>query len=124
MKCPNCGYVYGTNKKQQDDLSDMLMARDEKTRKLIRKVHRDITKVLPSDRMLKSFWSFMKGTNHIENRELRRGINQFYKSNHLNFGRGLAYLKAIIVNQHLNKNKQKELERKRLGSAPPLRKVK
>jgi hypothetical protein len=124
MKCPVCGYMYGTNKKQSDDLADMLSLRDDKTRKLIRKVHRDIVKVVPSDRMLKSYWSFLKAVKDISDRELRQGINQYYQANHLNFGRGLAYLKAIIVNKHINKDKQVYLERKRLGSSPPLKEVK
>ena len=97
--------------------------RGEKTRKLIQKVQRDIVKKVPSDRTLNSYWKFIKAVEHIEDRELRRGINDFYKANHINYGRGLAYLKAIIVNKHLNKDKQKELERKRLGSTPPLREI-
>tara|TARA_R110002051_G_scaffold273850_1_gene334537 strand:+ start:405 stop:776 length:372 start_codon:yes stop_codon:yes gene_type:complete len=123
MKCPVCGYMYGTNKKQSDDLNEMLLCRDERTRKLIRKVHRDIIKVVPSDRMLKSYWSFLKGVKEVGDRELRQGINQYYQANHINFGRGLAYLKAIIVNKHLNKDKQQKLERKRLGSSPPTREI-
>ena len=44
MKCPVCGYLYGSNKKQSEDLGEMLRKRDEKTRKLIQKVQRDIVK--------------------------------------------------------------------------------
>jgi len=123
MKCPVCGYLYGSNKKQSEDLGEMMRKRDEKTRKLIQKVQRDIVKKVPSDRTLNSYWKFIKAVEHIEDRELRRGINDFYKANHINYGRGLAYLKAIIVNKHLNKDKQKELERKRLGSTPPLKEI-
>ena len=123
MKCPVCGYLYGSNKKQSEDLGEMMKKRGEKTRKLIQKVQRDIVKKVPSDRTLNSYWKFIKAVEHIEDRELRRGINDFYKANHINYGRGLAYLKAIIVNKHLNKDKQKELERKRLGSTPPLREI-
>ena len=124
MKCPVCGHVYGSNKKQSQDLSDMLMQRDDKTRKLINKVHRDIVKNVPSDRMLTNLWKFVKAVDNIPDRELRKGINDYYAANHLTFGRGLAYLKAIIVNKNINKDKQKELERKRLGSSPPLKEVK
>ncbi len=124
MKCPVCGHIYGSTKKQSDDLSEMLMQRNAKTRKLINKVHRDIVKNVPSDRMLTNFWKFVKAVVNVPDRELCRGINDYYAANHLSFGRGLAYLKAIIVNKHLNKDKQEYLERKRLGSSPPLKEVK
>ena len=77
MKCPVCGHIYGSTKKQSDDLSEMLMQRNAKTRKLINKVHRDIVKNVPSDRMLTNFWKFVKAVVNVPDRELCRGINAY-----------------------------------------------
>ena len=124
MRCPVCGYQYGSMKKQGDDINEMLNKRGDKAKGMIRDIHRKIVFTIPSQRLQKVYWSFLKATDHIGDKEIIQAITEFIRAKHINYGRGLSYLRAIIVNKHLDKDKLKELEKKRLGSSPPIRKVK
>ena len=83
-----------------------------------------INKNVPSDRDRDLQYKFLQAISEVDSKAIKWAINRYVMSNYHLTGKGLFYLKKIILNHHKNAKIISENERKSRGLTPPIVKLK
>ena len=83
-----------------------------------------INKNVPSDRDRDLQYKFLQAISEVDSKAIKWAINRYVMSNYHLTGKGLFYLKKIILNHHKNAKTISENERKSRGLTPPIVKLK
>jgi hypothetical protein len=124
MKCPCCGYNQSLDYNPSPMIQKLLHERSKGTRKLIRKAGKLIKKNVPSDNNILTYFRFLQGISHIEDKLVKKGVESFIISQRFDSMYGFAYLGGIIRRMDTNAVKQLENEIKKYGKTPSIREVK
>jgi len=122
-KCPICGYDPSEKLNYIQEIRREYDKRSKKTAGYIKKVWHEIIKYTPSERNNLNLFRFMKGISNADDICVNRMIEEFLAKEYHTRQYGLSYLRSMILNDSTNLEKRKELERKRLGSLPPKRRI-
>ena len=123
--CPECGAIVVPNRKKFDSNSGIrtyLNKRTPQIQKLIRQLHADLIKLLPSEDSDK-LYIFLKVNQDISNEVLKYCIEQYIANTYWIEGKGYSYLSAIIKNRDKNNEKMIEYEKKIYGTMPPVKEI-
>ena len=129
-KCPKCGAELGgtlfkvTPYDSTSKITDLLSTRSTPLRKLFKRLHKEISRSIPSDADKISFMKFLERIQGIEEEKLIWGINLYLSGQYRFEGKGYNYLFGIINRHNLDRNKLKEYEKMRYGTPPPIVKIK
>ena len=117
FKCPKCGeliegvHIRSTGRYDSSKrIIELLSPRNDGLRKLLKKLHKAISRSIPSDSDKMSFLKFLERID---------GVEEFRYE-----GKGYNYLAGIIDRHNLDRDKLKAYERLRYGSPPPITKIK
>ena len=124
IKCPCCGYVLNKKYDATKEIGTLIAKRSSGTRVYLRKVLRSINRNLPSDMTRDAQYKFLQGINIANDETVKWAIDRYIDEGHLFQGRGLAYLKSMILNHSKNRKKMSKNERLTRGLSPPLIKIK
>ena len=124
MKCPCCGYNQSMQYNPSSQVQKLLHERSKGTRKLIRKVGKLVKKNVPSDNNMLTYIKFLQGVSHIEDKIVRKGIENYIMKERFDSMHGFAYLGGIIRRIDTNAARQLENEIKKYGKTPSIKEVK
>ena len=124
MKCPCCGYNQKLEYNPSSEIQKLLRDRTKATRKLIRKAGKVIKKNVPSDNNMLTYFRFLQGISHIEDKFVKKCIEHFIVKERFDSMHGFAYLGGIIRRIDTNAEKQLENEIKKYGKTPSIKEVK
>lgn len=122
MKCPCCGWSEKLEFNPSGQIQALLRERSKNTRKLIRQTKKLILEHCPSE-TITIYFRFLQGISHIEDKMVRKGIENFTHSKAHENQKGFAYLGGVIRRTDTNAEKQLENEIKRYGRTPKLKEV-
>ena len=123
MKCPCCGYVLNKKYDATKEIGSLIAKRSSGTRIYLRKVLQSINKNLPSDMTRNAQFKFLQGISTANDNVIKWAIDRYIEEGHLTHGRGLAYLKSMILNHSKNRKSMSKNERLSRGLSPPLVKI-
>ena len=123
MKCPCCGWSEKLEFNPSKQIQTLLRPRSKNTRKLIKDTKKLILEHCPSE-TITIYYRFLQGVSHIEDKMLRKGIENYRHSKSYEHQKGFAYLGGVIRRTDTNAEKQLENEIKRYGRTPKLKEVK
>ena len=83
-----------------------------------------INKNVPSDRDRDLQYKFLQAISKVDSKTIKWAINRYVMSNYHLTGKGLSYLRNIILNHHKNAKIISKNERKSRGMPPPIVKLK
>jgi len=124
MKCPCCGYNERLDYNPSSAIQKLLSNRSKATRKLIRKAGKVIKKNVPSDNNILTYFKFLQGISHIEDKFVKKGVEAFIVKERFDSMHGFAYLGGIVRRIDTNAEKQLENEIKKYGKTPSIKEVK
>ena len=84
----------------------------------LRRVFLLINKHVPADRDRDLQYKFLQAISNVEERTIKWAGNRYMMDNHYLSGKGLAYLKNIILNHHKNNKVMSKNERRSRGISP------
>tara|TARA_Y100001951_G_C11123779_1_gene174320 strand:+ start:9 stop:395 length:387 start_codon:yes stop_codon:yes gene_type:complete len=123
IKCPCCGYVFNRKYDPTQEIGKLIAKRNSGTKAYLRKILLLINKNLPSDMTRDVQYKFLQGISKANDNVIKWAIDRYLEEGHLAKGRGLAYLKSMILNHSKNRTKMTKSERLSRGLSPPLVKV-
>ena len=123
MKCPCCGYSESIKYNPSKQINKLLMARPKSIRKLIRKLGMIVKKEIPSDNNMNTYFRFLQGVSHIEDKFVKKGIEYYLRHKIFYSIHGFAYVGGIIRRVDTNAAKQLENEIKKYGKTPSVKEV-
>ena len=124
LKCPCCGYIYNQTYNPTREIERLITRRSKSLKDELRKVFMLINKNVPSDRDRDLQYKFLQAISEVDSKAIKWAINRYVMSNYHLTGKGLFYLKKIILNHHKNAKIISENERKSRGMPPPIVKLK
>ena len=124
LKCPCCGYVYNKTYNPTKEIERLISKRSKGLKTELRKVFMLINKNIPADRDRDLQYKFLQAISKVDSRTIKWAINRYVMSNYHLTGKGLPYLRNIILNHHKNAKIISENERKTRGVPPPIVKLK
>ena len=124
LKCPCCGYIYNQTYNPTKEIERLIAKRSKSLKNELRKVFMLINKNVPSDRDRDLQYKFLQAISEVDSKAIKWAINRYVMSNYHLTGKGLFYLKKIILNHHKNAKIISENERKSRGLTPPIVKLK
>ena len=124
LKCPCCGYIYNQTYNPTKEIERLISKRSKSLKNELRKVFMLINKNVPSDRDRDLQYKFLQAISEVDSKAIKWAINRYVMSNYHLTGKGLFYLKKIILNHHKNAKTISENERKSRGLTPPIVKLK
>ena len=124
LKCPCCGYIYNQTYNPTKEIERLISKRSTSLKNELRKVFMLINKNVPSDRDRDLQYKFLQAISEVDSKAIKWAINRYVMSNYHLTGKGLFYLKKIILNHHKNAKTISENERKSRGLTPPIVKLK
>ena len=124
LKCPCCGYIYNQTYNPTKEIERLISKRSKSLKSELRKVFMLINKNVPSDRDRDLQYKFLQAISEVDSKAIKWAINRYVMSNYHLTGKGLFYLKKIILNHHKNAKIISENERKSRGMPPPIVKLK
>ena len=124
LKCPCCGYIYNQTYNPTREIERLITKRSTSLKNELRKVFMLINKNVPSDRDRDLQYKFLQAISEVDSKTIKWAINRYVMSNYHLTGKGLFYLKKIILNHHKNAKTISENERKSRGLTPPIVKLK
>tara|TARA_R110000737_G_scaffold614_1_gene2043 strand:+ start:583 stop:984 length:402 start_codon:yes stop_codon:yes gene_type:complete len=124
LKCPCCGYIYNQTYNPTKEIERLISKRSKSLKNELRKVFMLINKNVPSDRDRDLQYKFLQAISEVDSKAIKWAINRYVMSNYHLTGKGLFYLKKIILNHHKNAKIISENERKSRGMPPPIVKLK
>jgi len=124
LKCPCCGYIYNQTYNPTREIERLISKRSTSLKNELRKVFMLINKNVPSDRDRDLQYKFLQAISEVDSKTIKWAINRYVMSNYHLTGKGLFYLKKIILNHHKNAKTISENERKSRGLTPPIVKLK
>ena len=123
MKCPCCGYNQKLEYNPSANIQKLLGEITKTTIKLIRKAGKLIKHNVPSDNNILTYFKFLQGISHIEDKLVRKGIEDYIFHKRFDNMYGFAYLGGIIRRMDTNAVKQLENEIKKYGKTPSIKEV-
>jgi len=124
LKCPCCGYIYNQTYNPTKEIERLIAKRSKSLKNELRKVFMLINKNVPSDRDRGLQYRFLQAISKVDSKTIKWAINRYVMSNYYLTGKGLSYLRNIILNHHKNARIISENERKSRGTPPPIVKLK
>ena len=124
LKCPCCGYIYNQTYNPTKEIERLISKRSKSLKNELRKVFMLINKNVPSDRDRDLQYKFLQAISEVDSKAIKWAINRYVMSNYHLTGKGLFYLKKIILNHHKNAKTISANERKSRGLTPPIVKLK
>jgi len=124
LKCPCCGYVYNKTYNPTREIERLISERSKSLKNNLRKVFILINKHVPADRDRELQYRFLQAISKVNEKVIKWAINRFIMDNHHLGGKGLAYLRNIILNHHKNAETISKNERLSRGLSPPIVKLK
>ena len=124
LKCPFCGYVYNKTYNPTKEIERLISKRSKGLKTELRKVFMLINKNIASDRDRDIHYKFLQAISNVNSRTIKWAINRYVMSNYYLTGKGLPYLRNIILNHHKNAKIISENERKTRGISPTIVKLK
>ena len=124
LKCPCCGYIYNKPYNPTREIERLITKRSKTLKTELRKIFMLINKNIPSDRDRDLQYKFLQAISKVDSSTIKWAINRYVMSNYHLTGKGLSYLKNIILNHHKNAKIISENERKTRGVPPPIVKLK
>ena len=124
LKCQCCGYIYNQTYNPTKEIERLISKRSKSLKNELRKVFMLINKNVPSDRDRDLQYKFLQAISEVDSKAIKWAINRYVMSNYHLTGKGLFYLKKIILNHHKNAKIISENERKSRGLTPPIVKLK
>lgn len=122
FNCPKCGYDILTHKDSNYNprkrLTELKLARNKKLNRLLTETLNLIKENVPSDNSVAKEYYFMRDIQQFPDNVVRIGIHKFLEGHHQYDGKGFNYLKSIIKYTETNKERQHQLEQKKLGKLP------
>ena len=118
LKCPCCGYIYNQTYNSSKEIESLISKRNESTKRILRKVFLLINKHIPADRDRDLQYKFLQAISNVEERTIKWAVNRYMMDNHYLSGKGLAYLKNMILNHHKNNKVMSINERRSRGISP------
>ena len=122
MKCPCCGWSEKLEFNPSGQIQTLLRVRSKNIRKLIKDTKRLILENCPSE-TINIYFRFLQGISHIEDKMVKKGIENYRHSKSYEHQKGFAYLGGVIRRTDTNADKQLENEIKRYGRTPKLKEV-
>ena len=123
-KCPCCGYILNKKYDATKEIGSLIAKRGPSARIYLRHILQSINKNLPSDMTRDTQYKFLQGISAANDETVKWAIDRYIDEGHLIKGRGLSYLKSIILNHSKNRKKMSKNERLTRGLSPPLIKMK
>ncbi len=123
MKCPCCGWSERLEFNPSKQIQTLLRSRSKNTRKAIKDTKKVILEHCPSETIL-IYFRFLQGISGIDDKMVRKGIENYLHSKAHEHQRGFAYLGGVIRRTDTNAERQLENEIKRYGRTPKLKEVK
>ena len=120
LKCPCCGYIYNQTYNSSKEIERLISKRKESTKKILRKVFLLINKHIPADRDRDLQYKFLQAISNVKEIPIKWSINRYMMDNHYLSGKGLAYLKNIILNHNKNNKVMSKNERRSRGISPKI----
>ena len=120
LKCPCCGYVYNQTYNPTKEIERLINERSKGLKTELRKVFMLINKNVPADRSRELQYKFLQAISKVDSRTIKWAINRYIMSSYHLTGKGLSYLKNIILNHHKNAKIISENERKTRGISPAI----
>ena len=124
LKCPCCGYIYNQTYNATREIERLITKRSKSLKGELRKVFMLINKNVPADRDRDLQYKFLQAISKVDSKTIKWAINRYIMSNYYLTGKGLSYLRNIILNHHKNARIISENERKSRGTQPPIVKLK
>ena len=124
IKCPCCGYILNKKYDATKEIGTLIAKRGPSARIYLRHILQSINKNLPSDMTRDAQFKFLQGISAATDETVKWAIDRYTDEGHLIKGRGLAYLKSMILNHSKNRKKMSKNERLTRGLSPPLIKMK
>ena len=124
LKCPCCGYIYNQTYNPTKEIERLIAKRSKSLKNELRKVFMLINKNVPSDRDRGLQYRFLQAISKVDSKTIKWAINRYVMSNYYLTGKGLSYLRNIILNHHKNARIISENEKKSRGTPPPIVKLK
>jgi|TARA_R100001143_G_C3309333_1_gene109388 hypothetical protein len=118
LKCPCCGYIYNQTYNSSKEIERLISKRNESTKRILRKVFLLINKHIPADRDRDLQYKFLQAISNVKEIPIKWSINRYMMDNHYLSGKGLAYLKNIILNHNKNNKVMSKNERRSRGISP------
>jgi hypothetical protein len=123
IKCPCCGYVFNRKYDPTQEIGKLIAKRSLGARSCLRKILLLINKNLPSDMTRDMQYKFLQGISIANDNVIKWAVDRYLEEGHLTKGRGLAYLKSMILNHSKNRTTMSKNERMSRGITPPLVKI-
>tara|TARA_R100000234_G_C4989951_1_gene175042 strand:- start:574 stop:975 length:402 start_codon:yes stop_codon:yes gene_type:complete len=120
LKCPCCGYVYNETYNPTKKIEQLIKKRSKTLVNELRKVFMLINKNIPADRNIDLQYKFLQAISKVDSKIIKWAINRYVMSNYHLSGKGLSYLKNIILNHNKNAKVISENERKTRGISPKI----
>ena len=123
LKCPCCGYIYNQTYNPTREIERLISERSKSLKNNLRKVFILINKHVPADRDRELQYRFLQAISKVASRVIKWAINRFIIDNHYLGGKGLAYLRNMILNHNKNAETISKNERLSRGLSPPIVKL-
>tara|TARA_R110002167_G_scaffold94219_1_gene251702 strand:+ start:70 stop:477 length:408 start_codon:yes stop_codon:yes gene_type:complete len=120
LKCPCCGYIYNQTYNASKEIERLIAKRNKSTKDILRKVFLLINKNIPSDRDRDLQYKFLQAISNVGEIAIKWSVNRYIMDNHYLSGKGLAYLKNIILNHNKNNKVMSKNERRSKGMSPKI----
>ena len=120
LKCPCCGYIYNQTYNASKEIERLIAKRNKSTKDILRKVFLLINKNIPSDRDRDLQYKFLQAISNVGEIAIKWSVNRYIMDNHYLSGKGLAYLKNIILNHNKNNKVMSKNERRSRGISPKI----
>ena len=118
LKCPCCGYIYNQTYNATKEIERLISKRNKSVKSTLRRVFLLINKHVPADRDRDLQYKFLQAISNVEERIIKWAVNRYMMDNHYLSGKGLAYLRNIILNHHKNNKVMSKNERRSRGISP------
>ena len=123
LKCPCCGYIYNQTYNPTREIERLISERSKSLKNNLRKVFILINKHVPADRDRELQYRFLQAISKVDEKVIKWAINRFIMDNHYLGGKGLAYLRNMILNHNKNAETISKNERLSRGLSPPIVKL-
>ena len=123
LKCPCCGYIYNQTYNPTREIERLISERSKSLKNNLRKVFILINKHVPADRDRELQYRFLQAISKVDEKVIKWAINRFIMDNHCLGGKGLAYLRNMILNHNKNAETISKNERLSRGLSPPIVKL-
>jgi len=120
LKCPCCGYVYNETYNPTKKIEQLIKKRSKTLVNELRKVFMLINRNIPADRNIDLQYKFLQAISKVDSKIIKWAINRYVMSNYHLSGKGLSYLKNMILNHNKNAKVISENERKSRGISPKI----